>query len=267
MKMTLLDMVIDIMSDMDSDNVSSISSTGESEQVARIIRSVFFEMVARKDWPHLRKTLSLQNSGVLTQPNRLKIPEGVSRLDFLSYSSKLKETDDQKFRELKYMYPDEFIRHTNSRVPSNEFIDTVTIGDMELFILNDTAPTYYTSFDDEWIITDSYVKTLAHTLQGSQSQCVVYMAPSWTHENTFVPDLPAEVFPTLLAEAKSTCFLRIKEVQDQKAEQQATRGNIAMAQRNWKVKGGVRYNNYGRASRKYATGTHFNPRQFSGAVD
>lgn len=266
MKMTLLDMVIDIMSDMDSDLVSTIGDSEESQQVARIIKSVYFEMISRKDWPHLRKTILLENSTVLAEPNKLKIPEAISKLTFFSYSTNLLATDDQNFRELDYSYPDEFILRTNGRVPNTTTTEEIVIDNVTLFILNDTAPTYYTSFDNEFLVTDSYVKSLSDTLLGSQAQCIVYSTPTWTPEDTFIPDFPVEVFPTFLAEAKSACFLRLKETQDAKSEQQAVRGNIAMAQRSWVVKGGVRYPNYGRQPRKFSTGRHFNPNQFTGGT-
>ena len=264
MKMSLLDMVIDIMSDMDSDNVSAIGDSGESTQVARIVRSVYFEMIARKDWPHLRKTLALENSGVSAQPNRLKLPTAISKLDYFAYSSRKEVTEDQKFREMKYLYPDQFLQHTNGRKTSNTNVDEVVISDMTMFILNDAVPTYYTSFDDEWLVLDSYVSDLSTTLTGGQAQCIAYSQPEWTHEDTFVPDFPTEVFPTFLAEAKSACFARIKEQEDRKSEQQAARGNMAMAQRGFKVQGGIRYGNFGRGSKKGGYGSHFNPNQYTG---
>ena len=196
MKMSLLDMVIDIMSDMDSDNVSAIGDSGESTQVARIVRSVYFEMIARKDWPHLRKTLALENSGVSAQPNRLKLPTAISKLDYFAYSSRKTVTEDQKFREMKYLYPDQFLQHTNGRKTSNTNVDEVVISDMTMFILNDAIPTYYTSFDDEWLVLDSYVSDLSTTLTGGQAQCIAYSQPECTHEDTFVPHIPTEVFPT-----------------------------------------------------------------------
>jgi hypothetical protein len=257
-------MVQDILSDMDSDLCNTIGDTEESFQVARIIKSCFFELVSRKDWPHLRKTLPLDNSGDPAIPNRLKLPEGVSKMEFFSYSQKKLPADTERFKELQYMYPDEFLLHTNSRVPGNADTTTVVMEDVTMFILNDKPPQYYTSFDDEWLITDSYVATLSTTLLGGAAQCIAYMAPSWSVTDTFIPDLPAEAFPLLLAEAKSTAFVRIKQQLDQKAEQQATRGNVAMAQRGWAVKGGVRYPSYGRSSRKYNSGSHFNPRQYTG---
>jgi hypothetical protein len=264
MKMNLLDMVTDIMSDMDSDLVSSIGDSEESLQVARIIKSTYYEMMARKDWPHLRRTLALENSDDDLLPTRLKLPINVSRMQYLSYSQKKLEDDDQTFKEVKYLYPDEFITKANNKNISDETTDSIVVDGIQMFITNDKPPEYYTSFDDEWVIFDSWVSTLTDTLIGEESQCVAYVTPTWSEVDAFIPDLPTEAFPTFLAEAKSTSFARIKQQQDAKSEQQATRGNTLMAQRGWKVQGGVRYPNYGRSSRKYGSGTHFNPRQYTG---
>lgn len=264
MRMTLLEMVQDILSDMDSDLCNSIGDSAESEQVARIIKSCFYDVIARKDWSHLRKTVALNNSLDAAIPNRLKLPEGISKLEFLSYSQKKEATDSQRYKELEYLYPDEFLLKTNGRVPGNADTVEVVMDDVTMFILNDKPPQYYTSFDDEYVVTDSYVADLSNTLLGSEAQCIVYMAPEWTVDDSFIPDLPVEAFPLLLAEAKSTCFARIKQQIDSKSEQQAIRGNTAMAQRGWAVKGAVRYPNYGRSSRKHHSGRHFNPRQYTG---
>ena len=48
-KLTLLDMTQDILSDIDSDEVNSISDTPDSLQVAGIIKSSFYDMIDIKE--------------------------------------------------------------------------------------------------------------------------------------------------------------------------------------------------------------------------
>ncbi len=45
MKYTLLEIVQEILSDMDSDEVNSIDDTTESEQVATIVKSTYLSMM------------------------------------------------------------------------------------------------------------------------------------------------------------------------------------------------------------------------------
>jgi len=53
MKLTLLEIVQDIMNDMDGDEVNAISDTIESQQVAQIVKTTYLEMMANRNWPHL----------------------------------------------------------------------------------------------------------------------------------------------------------------------------------------------------------------------
>lgn len=266
MKLTLLEMVQDILSDMKENDVNTIGDTEISNKVLRILKSVFQEVIVRKDWPHLRTGGTLQNVSDSARPTHMLVPSDSTKIEYIAYSKQLDVNDRIVFRPVEYKYPDDFLRYISARNTDNANVDTVTDGGgVILYVLNDTPPKFYTSFDDKNVVFDSYVKDISSTLISSNSQCVYFRAPLWSSEDSFVPDLPSEAFPLFLAEAKSTCFARINDEPDQKSEQQATRQNSAMAQRNWNVKGGIRYNNYGRQSGKSRTfGRNFNPSQYTG---
>ena len=53
MKKTVLEIVQDIMNDMDSDKVNSISDTVESQQIAQTVRTVFESMVTNLSLIHI----------------------------------------------------------------------------------------------------------------------------------------------------------------------------------------------------------------------
>ena len=63
-KLTVLAMVQDILSDMNSDEVNSINDTIEAQQVAQIINTTYFEIISSRDWPHL-ETLFQFNAYIL----------------------------------------------------------------------------------------------------------------------------------------------------------------------------------------------------------
>ena len=52
MKYTLLAIVQEILSDMDSDEVNSIDDTVESQQVASIVRSAYMAIMSNRNWAH-----------------------------------------------------------------------------------------------------------------------------------------------------------------------------------------------------------------------
>lgn len=246
-KLSVLDMVQDILSDMNSDEVSSITDTMESLQVAQILKSTYEEMMSRKNWPHLQKLIYLNSSGTTDRPTHMAVPETIKEVVSVSYNKIKDGQTAPRWSEVEYKYPDDFLRYTNSR--NTALANTVEIEDVsgvKLLIKNDAAPTFYTSFDDENIVFDSYDSAVDSTLQASKTQVLAYMSPVVTLNDTFVFDLPAEMFSVLLAEAKSTCFTRIKQMPDGKAEQQARRGLSWASRKAWQVEGGWRFPDYGR---------------------
>lgn len=250
MKKTLLEMVQEILSDMDSDEVNSIDDTVESAQVAEIIRSTYYAMISNRNWPHTRKTVQMVASGNVAYPTHMSVKEDFKELCFINYNKAGQGETRKKFLPLTWVEPDDFLRITNKRNNDASNVDVITdYTGVELLINNDKHPTYYTSFDDKNLIFDSYDSSVDSTLQMSKTQAMAYVIPAWVHSDEFYPDLPAEAFTALIEESKSKCMLRLKQVQDIKAEQEAGRQQRWLSQKAWTVKGGLRMANYGRRRR------------------
>lgn len=258
MKMTLLEIVQDILNDMDSDEVNSIDDTVESQQVAQIVKTCYFEIIGNRNWPHLQQLVQLEHIGDLTKPNYLVLPENLKELSEFKYEKQ--KHDDTKFilQDVKYLYPDQFLRMVQSRNSDYDTIDTVIdFSGSKLLVINNFAPTYWTSFDDTHLVTDSYDSSLDDTLKKSKTQALAYINPTWERLDESIPNLPIEAFPALLAEAKSTAFLVLKQVANEKAEQKAGRQERWLARKAWRAAGGVRYPDYGRAGRTGYTNVQF----------
>lgn len=248
-KLTLLSMVQDILNDMDSDEVNSIDDTIEAQQVAQIIKSSYFEMIDHRNWPHLKKMVQLDASDEVIKPNYLILPERIKELIFFRYKATVGTTT--QYSDIIFKHPDDFLRMVSSRTTSNLNIETITdYSGVQLFILNNKEPQYWTSFDDTHIVCDSYNKVVDDVLRKEKTQCMAYMDPLWLMDDDFIPDLPGEAFSALLEEAKSTAFMYVKQMPNQKAEQKATRQHRWLARKAWRTQGGVRYDDYGRKSRK-----------------
>lgn len=245
--MNLLEMVQDILSDMSSDNVNSIYDTEESTQVAQIIRTTYEEMMGRRDWPHLKQLMALESFSDPMFPTYLLLPENARRLEWVNYNKRTVDKPEINFQRLKWLEPRDFIQWSNSRQNSNPATMLImSINGVSYKIDSSIPPTYFTSFTDRIIVLDSFVSDLESTVQGSQTQCEIYMYPTWNPIDTFVPNIPIHLFPALLAEAKSTCFLVLKQMENAKAEQISRRQQNALSLRGWRVHGGIRYPNYGR---------------------
>lgn len=246
-KYTLLEIVQDVHNDLNFDLVNSIGDTTESVRVALIAKSTFFEFINRRDWPHLRKLGKLQSAVNPLEPTQLLLPENLSKIICIHYN-KRKSTDNRdKYESVYYQDPAIFLLDSNG-IASNQPNSVLCTTDegAEYFIRKDRMPTHWTSFDDKTIVFDSYDTNAESSIQGLNTQVSYFRNPTWTHDDLFVPDLPEKAFPGYLAEVKSVASQKIKEVNDSKAEQQATRQQRRLSNQSWETHDGFKTPNYGR---------------------
>ena len=167
-KLTLLDMVQRTLSSMDSDTVNSFDDTIESEQVAYIVRDTYYDLINNIEIPEHRKLITLTALGAVATPSHMKIPAGIKRIEEVRYN-KIKSGDsDKDYSIIPYIEPEEFLKRTLSRSSSDSTIVSVTVDGGEVLIQNNKASDYYTSFDDEYLIFDSYDSGIDSTLQSSK---------------------------------------------------------------------------------------------------
>ncbi len=216
--MTLLEMVQNILSAMDSDPANSIDDTVEAEQVALIVKETYFDLITQRDWPFLRTTFSLTGLGDTDNPTKMRIPTDYNKLLWFKYNKK----------DVTYLDPKDFQDVLDARTEETGVVDS------NGFSLT-SDPTYFTSYDDDYIVCDSYDEATEATLVGANSLCYGVIAPSWTHEDTFTPLMPDKMFPVLLADAKATCFLNLKQQANAREERRAQRGRVRMQNEAWKT--------------------------------
>src|SRR5512139_1080122 len=233
-KYTLLEMTQSILSDMNSDEVNSVTDTVEALQVTQIIKDTFYEIITEGEWPHLKTLMQLTASADADKPTHMRMPENVQKVVSIRYNKRSNTDTKDEYSLVEYKEPDDFLEHIMKRLSSESTVDTITdYSGVPLLIENDLSPTYWTSFDNEWIVFDSYDSSVDTTLQSNKTQCVALREPTFTVSDTFVPDLPAVAFPYLLSEAKSAAFLALKNTANQKEEQRANRQRRRMSQERW----------------------------------
>lgn len=256
MKSTLLELAKDISSAMDGDEFGSISDTYESEQIVTVLRTVYRDMISNRNWPHLKKSFQLDAYGDVTRPTHMRLPSTVKEVVFLNYN-KVKDGETRlRYDPVKWQDNDEFLRRQNNLNSDSSNVDVIldTTG-TQLLIRNDKAPEYYTSFDDDTIVFDSYDSSVDTTLQSSKFQGVAYFQPaSFTVSDDFIVDLPDEAFSAFYNEAKSLCFIELRQTGHAKAEATSERQQRWLSRKAWRVEGGIKYPNYGRATRKSRAG-------------
>ena len=255
---TLLEITQEILSVMTSDEVNSISDTAEAEAVARIVMATFDNMVSTRNWKNHKELLKLVSHSSSARPTHSAVPANTKELLFVNYN-KTKSGDSRLYYEpVKWKEPDQFTLYTNGRDSTSSTVQTVTDGTgVVLLIANDKQPQWYTSFDDDNIVFDSFDSAVDSTIQTSKIQAFGYIQPVSTFSNTWEPDIPKEAIRSLIEQAKSTARFQLDSVTDIKAEQEALRQRRWLSQRNWTVNGGLKYPNYGRKSTKGARDATF----------
>lgn len=245
MKKTLLQLTQDILNDMDADEVNSINDTIESQQVAVIVRTCYEELISNRNWPHLKQLIQIEHSGDVNKPTHMRAPDNLKEMEELLYDKS--KDGSKKFDRVTYLSPTEFLLYIRNRNTDNANVIVVNdVNGVELNIVNDKAPDYYTTFDDEYLVFDSYNSAVDDALKKSKTQCVAYIMPTWEHVDSHVPNLPSEAFSLLFEESKSTAFFNLKQMVNDKAEQKAGRQNRWLSRKAWRIQGGIQYPNYGR---------------------
>jgi hypothetical protein len=125
MKLTLLELVQDILNDMDSDEVNSIDDTFESQQIAQIIKSTYFAMMSNRNWSHLKRAIQLRGSTSLAYPTHMTLEEEVKELSFINYDTSKAGNTSKNYTRLRWLEPDDFLRVVNARRSDNENVDTI----------------------------------------------------------------------------------------------------------------------------------------------
>lgn len=236
MRQTLLEIVQDLLSDMDSDEVNSITDTVESDQVARVVRRVYNDMVEEMDLPLKTDLIRLEDAASVNLPTRLKIPDATSRIEWIKYADLQGDLLDEKhYKNVTWKNPTSFIQLIVNRDPAGDDIQVVEYStEILLPIQTNKLPSYWTSFDDNYIWFDSWDSDDSSTIVANHSLCLAATTPDFELTDDFVPVLPDNLFPYLYSKAKTVCFNDLKQAPNLKAEQTENRLRIRSQRNKWR---------------------------------
>lgn len=229
MQYTLLDLTQSILSSIDSDEVNSINDTTESQQVVKIIKTVYDDIVSRGNLTASKTLFTLNASADVTKPVLMTKPFSIRDIEWLKYNKIEAGDTDPNWTEMIYLSPEDFLNYTEKYNPSESDVDTMVYSmngfDFTLNFKNNVGPRYYTSFNDNDIIFDSYDSAVDGTLQSVKTRGYGTKNLTFLEIDGFVPDLPQDQFSLLLNEAKSLAWVELKQTPNIKAE--------TTARRNW----------------------------------
>ena len=255
MSKTLQEIVQSVANSLDLGRVNSINDSPEAEQISYLAKDIFEEISNNNEWAYKHKLTTLSSSGDNTKPTHMLIGDDVANIEFLRYDKRQQGETRLKFESVEYVTPEEFIHRTNQKdITQSEVQEVTDFSGVPIIIQNDRAPEFWTSFDDKWIVFNSFDSDVDTTLQESKTQAYVKAVQQFTIADDFVPDIPDYVYPHFMAELKSMASIVVKQTNNQKFEQQSRRQRRYLNQQNQRAGTGQTYPNYGRNSKKRVWG-------------
>lgn len=240
-----------ILSSLDGDEVNSISDTTESLQIATIIKNSYYDIVSSLNLPEHKDLFELIPTNSTT-PVVMTKPSDVTDVEWVKYNNFETDEGRDKFVDVYYIELQDFLARQYGLDSTQDNVESCTVttrgtDTFTLLYLNNAFPRYYTTYDDDTVLFDSYMASEDSFLQKTKTQCYGQIIPTWSQTDGFTPDLDPKQFTLLLNEAKSQAFIELKQTQNPKAERRARRGWIQAQRTKDNI---IRHENYKAYGRK-----------------
>ena len=201
------------MDHTDGFRISTIDDGIESQQVASIAEKVFYDL--NNDIfgsNHLESLVQLEALADSTKPNYLRLPDEASSIkhDAVMYDIS-SDVANIEMKEIEYLTPLDFLELIGKKKASTTNQIVTDFGGYRMTIDNDAAPQYYTSFNDEHLVFDSFDSTVDSTLQSSKSGVITQLQRSFTQSDTYVIDFPEWFHTTYLNQVMAEASAALRE--------------------------------------------------------
>lgn len=226
-KPTLLEIVQDILSDADGDEVNSIGDTIESMQVARVIRNCYRALVEEFDLQGEDCAFQLESTTSANRPTHMTIPANVFDVRMVRYNKK----------EVPYVTPAEFLERTETRdVSEAHHVEVVDPTLLTLVLRNNHPPQFWTSFDGaRSVVFDSWEEDTDGVMQTSKTECLGKRKRELVLEDSAEVELPDTLHAFLYNEAREMYFELYKDGAPRKVNEAARRSRVRAKERRNKL--------------------------------
>mgnify|MGYP000851861889 CR=1 FL=1 len=229
-KMTLLEMVQNILSALESDEVNSIGDTVEALQVAEEVKTAFDDLFTNYEWPSEEGMIRLNPSLDPDRPTVMTIPDDVEEISSIHYNTGTIE--QPRYVEVRYQEPSLFFRYGTLYVQRSEPIRLVD----NFYVYTNQHPRFWTTFDNNTIVFDGFNSDVDTTLQASKILCIGRRTKRFELTDDFVPPIDNSQFPLLLSEAKRMCFVNYKGVSNANEERRNRNQRIRSQKFHWRTR-------------------------------
>ena len=242
---TLLDVVQRTLHAINGDNVDSYNATDESLKIAYIAEEVFNQITSNSNLKETTVIGQLVGLGDLNNPTRMTKPNDIDNLIMVEYRDAT--ISGSPYKEVCYLEPMDFLTRTKNRDPTTDTDILEVTNPVGLLVDKSKHPSWYTSFDDQSLVFDSYDVTVDSTLQTIKSRVYYTTIPDFILQNTFVIPLDQDQLTAYLLRVKERAWTDLKEQPNGVITREARREmaklfhNSDLQHRNQ-----MRYPNYGR---------------------
>ena len=231
MKRTLLEIVQEMLSSMSSDEVNSINDTVESNSIALIAKSVYYDCATDLKVPELETLFQLEATDGDT-PVVMTLPNNVMHVNWIKYDIKDEDDTYPNFRVVEFLNFEDFLARSQGLRENTSGIDSLDFepdngSSFEIIYKTDTMPMFYTCVDDFTLLfdaIDSDVDTTA--LLKAKTMCHGTLYPDFLLEDDFVPVYDHNQFPYYLNRIKVRAWAELKDMANQEAAGEARRQKI-----------------------------------------
>ena len=192
MQRTLLELTQDILAPLDGEEVTAITDTSESSQVANIIRQCFYEIAANHKLPEHHTFFELTETSSST-PTLMTKPTDVISISWIKYDNIDTGETNKNYQSVRFLPLDDFLKMQDSldtdQTDVSEYNITIGSDVFPMKYVNDKRPQFYTTNNDSSIIFDSLDEAVETFLRKTKTWCWGLKESSWTHSGSAVPNL------------------------------------------------------------------------------
>jgi len=250
MQRTLLQVVQEYLDATSGFYVDSIFDTDESQQVAKIAERVYYQMV--QAYPNLLFTMkqrTLESIADATKPNYLLLPANVQKVqESVVMYNVSKTTGEVNYKELKYLPPLDFMRHMKRNTTDNAIV-VEGFDENKMVVFTKQFPSYFTSFDNKYVVFDSYNSDYDTTIQASKTLLVTSEEETFLQQDDFVIPIPNSLSETYLDMFLDEALTLVHQQPVGKISQRARAGKIKLQQDNRALGQSRSKKKYGRIGR------------------
>lgn len=209
MSTTVLDIVQAVLSDLDSDEVNSISDTIEATQIAGLVKQSYNNIVDEFDLQNVKQLFQLDGLSDPDRPTVMRFPDGIHSVEWLKYNTRTADLDVDNWVNILMLDPDDFMDHVTQR--NADGTDMEVANNVTIKIALDRPPQYWTTFDGVEVIFDAVDQGVDSTLHSSKTNCYGQGRPALVMDDTTPINLPPRFITLLQNEVRKVAFDLFKD--------------------------------------------------------